>query len=172
MFRFNSKGNFNIPYGGIAYNSKDFRKKVDSIFSLNVKKTFSRTVIENSDFEKIFTKYSLSPNDFIFLDPPYDTDFSDYEGRAFDKADQERLAQCLYKTKANFILVIKNTPFISQLYKNKKNIRIKSFEKTYLYNMKGRNDRDVEHLIIYNFDEGLSKQNNTRRLYGSFEKTS
>ncbi|MFC1802327.1 DNA adenine methylase, partial [Patescibacteria group bacterium] len=94
---------------------------------------------------------NFSKKDFIFLDPPYDTNFSDYDKNSFDKKDQERLAKCLYKTKANFILIIKKTPFIYDLYNNKKAIKIDSFEKTYLYNVKGRNDRDVEHLIIYNF---------------------
>ncbi len=151
MFRFNNSGYFNIPYGGIAYNTKDFRGKVDYIFSSEVKNLFKNTDIKNQDFERIFNNYKFTKKDFIFLDPPYDTDFSDYEKKSFDKRDQERLAKCLYDTKANFILIIKNTPFISILYKNKKGIKIDSFEKTYLYNVKGRNDRDVEHLIIYNF---------------------
>ena len=77
--------------------------------------------------------------------------FSDYEKKPFEKSDQERLANCLYNTKANFILIIKRTPFIYDLYNKKKGIKIDSFEKTYLYNVKGRNDRDVEHLVIYNF---------------------
>lgn len=151
MFRFNSSGHFNIPYGGIAYNNKDFRSKVDHIFSDEVKNLFKDTVIKNQDFEKIFNEYKFTDKDFIFLNPPYDTDFSDYEKATFDKKDQERLAKCLYKTKAKFILIIKDTPFISSLYKNKKGIKIDRFDKTYLYNVKGRNDRDVEHLIIYNF---------------------
>lgn len=151
MFRFNKNGNFNIPYGGIGYNSKDFRSKVDYIFSKEVKDLFKDTTIENKDFEKIFKENNLTKDDFIFLDPPYDTNFSDYEKNSFDKNDQERLAQCLYKTEAKFILIIKETPFITNLYKNKKNIKIDKFDKTYLYNVKGRNDRNVEHLIIYNF---------------------
>jgi len=151
MFRFNKNGYFNIPYGGIAYNTKNFRGKVDYIFSDEVKKLFENTIIKNQDFEKIFRKCQLSKKDFIFLDPPYDTDFSDYEKDPFDKNDQERLAKCLYDTKANFILIIKNTAFIYGLYSKKKGIRIDKFEKTYLYNVKGRNDRDVEHLIVYNF---------------------
>ena len=87
----------------------------------------------------------------MFLDPPYDTDFSDYEKKSFNKEDQIRLSRCLFDTKANFILIIKNTPFILDLYKNKDGIKIEKFEKTYLYNVKGRNNRDVEHLVIYNF---------------------
>ncbi len=151
MFRFNANGHFNIPYGGIGYNKKDFRSKVDYIFSDEVKNLFKNAIIKNQDFEKIFNNYEFSKKDFIFLDPPYDTDFSDYEKKSFDKKDQERLANCLYKTKANFILIIKKTPFIYNLYKNKKGIKIDKFEKTYLYNVKGRNDRDVEHLIVFNF---------------------
>lgn len=151
MFRFNADGHFNIPYGGIAYNSKDFRSKVDYIFSEEIEKLFNGTKIENKDFEEIFKKNDLTSKDFIFLDPPYDTDFSDYEKASFDKKDQERLAKCLYTTKAKFILIIKNTPFILNLYKNKPKIVISSFDKTYLYNVKGRNDREVEHLVIRNF---------------------
>lgn len=151
MFRFNANGDFNIPYGGIAYNNKDFRSKIDYILSEEVGDSFKNTKIQNIDFEKILLQNDINKNDFIFLDPPYDSDFSDYEKKSFDKKDQERLAKCLYKTKAKFILIIKNTPFILNLYKNKKGIIIKKFDKTYLYNVKGRNDREVEHLIIYNF---------------------
>lgn len=151
MFRFNANGHFNIPYGGIDYNKKDFRSKVDYILSDEVKNLFKNTIIKNQDFEKMFNNYDFSKKDFVFLDPPYDTDFSDYEKKSFDKKDQERLANCLYKTKANFILIIKKTSFIYNLYKNKKGIKVDSFEKTYIYNVKGRNNRDAEHLIVYNF---------------------
>jgi len=151
MFRFNKLGHFNIPYGGIAYNQKNFRGKIDYIFSEQVKNLFQNTIIKNQDFEKIFNNFEYSKNDFMFLDPPYDTDFSDYEKKSFNKEDQIRLSRCLFDTKANFILIIKNTPFILDLYKNKDGIKIEKFEKTYLYNVKGRNNRDVEHLVIYNF---------------------
>lgn len=172
MFRFNAAGHFNIPYGGIGYNNKDFRGKVDYVLSSEVENLFKNTEIENIDFEEIFKKYKFTENDFIFLDPPYDTDFSDYEKHSFDKKDQERLASCLYKTKAKFILIIKDTPFISSLYRNKKGINVVSFDKTYLYNVKGRNDREVEHLIIFNFNEKVSEQNHTWQLPRSTQRIS
>lgn len=151
MFRFNKRGGFNIPYGGIAYNHKNIFSKVASIFSESTKQAFKNTRILNSDFESIFQQNDLSNSDFIFLDPPYDTNFSDYEKNIFDKSDQIRLANCLYKTKAKFLLIIKKTPFIHKLYKDQPNIKIESFEKKYLYNVRGRNERQVEHLIIYNY---------------------
>lgn len=32
MFRFNSKGEFNIPYGGISYNRKNFNSKIEKLY--------------------------------------------------------------------------------------------------------------------------------------------
>ena len=148
MFRYNAKGEFNIPYGGMSYNRKDFSAKIKQMFDENVINQLTGTEIYNMDFEKFFNSINLSENDFMFLDPPYDTEFSDYEGVDFTKSDQIRLANALKKTKAKFILIIKNTDFIYSLYKDYFNILY--FDKTYTYNVRSRNDRDVEHLIITN----------------------
>ena len=148
MFRYNSNGDFNIPYGGKGYNHKDYKKKLDLIFSQDTINLLKNTNIKCGDFEDIFKE--LNANDFIFLDPPYDTDFSDYENKSFDKQDQIRLEKVLEKTKAKFILIIKNTPFIYGLY-NKECFNIKSFDNIYSYCVKNRNKRNVEHLIITNF---------------------
>jgi DNA adenine methylase len=148
MFRYNSKGEFNIPYGGMSYNSKNFRAKIDSMFSKDIQDIFSRTDIHCSDFEDFFSNVSLTSDDFMFLDPPYDTDFSDYEGKDFTKADQVRLAESLRKTPAQFVLVIKNTDFIHSLYND--DFTIMSFDNQYIYNVRSRNERKVEHLIITN----------------------
>ena len=148
MFRFNSQGKFNIPYGGLAYNRKNFRNKVDLIFSEKSKVLFENTIIKNMDFEDLLTKYPLSHRDFVFLDPPYHSDFSEYQQNSFGMEDQKRLARCLLNLKAKFVLIIKNTDFILSLYKNQPGISISSFDKTYLYNVRGRNNRKTEHLLI------------------------
>jgi DNA adenine methylase len=88
--------------------------------------------------------------DFIFLDPPYDTEFSEYETKAFGKEEHKRLAECIYKTKAKLLLIIKNTPFIASLYEDK-GLNIFAFDNKYAYCVKGRNDRNAEHLIITNY---------------------
>ena len=148
MFRYNSKGEFNIPYGGISYNTKNFKSKIKNMFNEDVKNIFSNTDIHCSDFSKFIKDARLTENDFMFLDPPYDTDFSDYDGNSFTKLDQERLYNELKKTISKFILVIKNTDFIHSLYE--KDFNILSFNNKYSYNVKSRNNRDVEHLIITN----------------------
>ena len=148
MFRYNSKGEFNIPYGGMSYNRKNMMSKIDSMFNDDVAKLFSNTDIHCTDFEEFFKNIHLTSSDFMFLDPPYDTDFSDYEGKDFTKNDQARLAMALRNTPAKFILIIKNTDYIYSLYENHFNIL--TFDKQYTYNVRSRNDRDVEHLIITN----------------------
>lgn len=148
MFRYNQNGDFNIPYGGKGYNNKNYKKKLDAIFSDTTVDLLKNVDIRCGDFEDIF--YELKENDFIFLDPPYDTDFSDYENKTFDKKDQIRLNKVLEMTKSKFIMIIKNTPFIFNLY-NKECFKIKSFNSNYSYCVKNRNDRETEHLIITNY---------------------
>lgn len=151
MFRYNSNGEFNVPYGGISYNRKNFQRKIDYIKSKELQTHFVNTDIYNLDFEEFLDKIKLTKNDFIFLDPPYDTDFSSYVNNTFDKQDQERLADYLInKCPAKFMLVIKNTDFILNLY-DKKGLYITSFDKTYMVSFKGRNNRDCEHLLITNY---------------------
>lgn len=154
MFRYNSNGEFNVPYGGISYNRKNFQRKIDYIKSKELQTHFVNTDIYNLDFEEFLDKIKLTKNDFIFLDPPYDTDFSSYVNNTFDKQDQERLADYLInKCPAKFMLVIKNTDFISNLY-DEKGLCITSFDKTYMVSFKGRNNRDCKHLLITNYPIG------------------
>lgn len=87
----------------------------------------------------------------MFLDPPYDTEFSTYAQNEFAKKDQERLAKYLiHDCKAKWMMVIKNTPFIFDLYKDS-GLTITSFEKKYLVSFMNRNDKQVEHLLITNY---------------------
>lgn len=148
MFRYNKQGDFNIPYGGMAYNNKDFKKKIDALFSDETKKRFKDTIILNGDFENAIDM--ACEGDFIFLDPPYDSEFSDYENRQFGEKDQRRLEKKLHNTKAKFLLVIKNTPLISELYKNN-GYKVRAFDNKYSYCVKGRNDRNAVHLIVTNY---------------------
>lgn len=150
MFRYNANGEFNVPYGGISYNRKDFYKKIEYVSSKELNEYMSKTKIYNYDFEVFCNKIELNENDFMFLDPPYDTEFSTYAKNDFDKDDQIRLANYLSKTKAKFMLIIKNTDFIYNLYKER-GFNIETFDKKYLVSFMNRNDKDVEHLLITNY---------------------
>lgn len=151
MFRYNDKGEFNVPYGGIAYNSKTMEKKLAYYSSKLLRKRLRETEIFNMDFEAFLRQYSLNESDFVFLDPPYDSEFSTYAQNVFDKNDHRRLASFLLKEcKAKWMLVIKNTDFIFELY-NQPGINIKAFEKEYLVSFMNRNEKKVTHLMITNY---------------------
>ena len=151
MFRYNGRGEFNVPYGGISYNRKDLARKIAYMRSPQLQRHFANTVIENMDFEAFLQKHTPEAADFIFLDPPYDSEFSTYTQNAFDKRDQERLAHYLLnQCKAKFMLVIKNTPTIFNLYHGK-GLNVQTFDKKYLVSFQDRNNRESEHLMITNY---------------------
>lgn len=151
MFRYNAGGDFNVPYGGIGYNRKNMMKKVDYLRTNELKSLLDNTIIANLDFEAFLEIHKPSKSDFIFLDPPYDSEFSTYAKNEFTKNDQKRLAEYLIKKcKAKWMLVIKNTEFIYSLYSDK-GLNIQSFEKKYLVSFMNRNDKDVKHLLIKNY---------------------
>ena len=152
MFRYNSDGKFNVPYGGIAYNGKLTRKKLNYYQSEVIQNKFSQTTIDNLDFESFLSKYQPQGNDFVFLDPPYDTEFSTYAQNDFTRTDQCRLANYLLnQCRAKWMLIIKNTDFIYDLYSNHSGIYIKSFDKEYVVSFMNRNDKKVTHLLITNY---------------------
>lgn len=151
MFRYSSKGEFNVPYGGIAYNSKSLTKKIDYYRSQQVKERFAQTHIYNLDFEGFLNKTNPTENDFVFLDPPYDTEFSTYAQNSFTRTDHIRLANYLVnKCKAKWMLIIKNTDFIFNLY-NDRGVRVKTFDKEYVVSFMNRNDKKATHLMITNY---------------------
>ena len=151
MFRYSSKGEFNVPYGGMAYNHKLLDKKLRYYKSKEVLSHFKKTKIYNLDFEQFLRLIHPGGNDFVFLDPPYDSDFSTYAQNAFTRDDQKRLADYLInECEAKWMVIIKNTDFIFSLY-NKEGINIRSFNKEYVVSFMNRNEKKVTHLLITNY---------------------
>ena len=151
MFRYSSKGEFNVPYGGIAYNSKFLKKKLDYYKSSSLLEHFKGTQIFNLDFEEFLRKSKPTKDDFVFLDPPYDSEFSTYAQNDFTKDDQKRLANYMInECPAKWMMIIKYTDFIYNLY-DKAGINIRAFEKEYLVSFMNRNDKKVKHLLITNY---------------------
>lgn len=149
MFRFGPTGDFNIPYGGFGYNSKCFDCKIKNITSNETKKLFQLTNISCEDFENVINKWKYTDNDFMFLDPPYDSTFTDYDGNGFTREDHKRLAKCLKNCKCKWLMAIGKTDFIYNLYKD---YYIIEYDKTYMYQAKGTYDnKHTTHLVITNY---------------------
>ena len=151
MFRYSSKGEFNVPYGGIAYNRKLLKKKLDYYKSKVLLEHFNDTQIFNLDFENFLKTTQPTKDDFVFLDPPYDSEFSTYAQNDFTREDQKRLANYMInECPAKWMMIIKYTDFIYGLY-NKEGINIRTFDKEYLVSFMNRNDKKVTHLLITNY---------------------
>lgn len=161
MFRYNRNGKFNVPYGGISYNRKSFAGKIAYYRNEGLVRHLEKTVIGNMDFYDFMQKYQPGKEDFVFLDPPYDTEFSTYAKNEFDKGDQARLADYLIREcKASFMIVIKNTEYIASLYPagtgtaNGGKLFVTSFDKKYFVSFQDRNDKEAQHLLITNYRIG------------------
>lgn len=106
LCRFNQSGEFNVPFGtfsnGMTY-AEDFH-----IY----RELFSRWNFTNLDFADV----QVTPEDFIYADPPYDVDFTTYRAGGFSWDDQVRLAQLLSEHPGPVMLSNQATDRITEMY--------------------------------------------------------
>ena len=144
MLRYNKKGKFNIPYG--RYKTY----KYEEIKNKDYYELLKNTEIHNKSFEYMFGNYN-NENNFMFLDPPYDSEFTDYGYCSFGKDEHEKLAECFKNTKIKCLMIIGKTDFISNLYKD---YIVDEYDKKYRFKLhSGRvgNEINTKHLIIKNY---------------------
>ena len=144
MLRYNKNGKFNIPFG--KYKKINF----DDLKNKNYEKILKNTEIYNKDFEYIFEKYNDS-NNFMFLDPPYDSEFTDYGYCKFGKEEQLKLYKLFSTTKIKCLMIIGKTDFIENLYKE---YIVDEYDKKYKFKLyAGRINDNInnKHLIIKNY---------------------
>lgn len=120
LYRVNSKGYFNVPFGRYK-NTPDFVNK-DVLLEVHKYLNENNIQIENRDFEEVseFAK----PGDFIYFDPPYDplsktSSFTSYQKEDFNEDDQLRLRDTfwrLYERGCYVLLSNSNTKFINKIY--------------------------------------------------------
>lgn len=144
MLRYNNKGEFNIPFG--RYKTYNF----DELKNKKYEQLFLNTDIFNESFEYIFENYNDQDN-FMFLDPPYDSEFTDYGYCSFDKIKHLKLSEYFKSTKIKCLMVIGKTDFIVDLYKD---YIIEEYNKNYKFKLhSGRVGKEINniHLIIKNY---------------------
>lgn len=112
LFRVNSKGDYNVPYGKRAFN-----------FNPVTLHTYSHclqgTIIAQMDFVNLLTNYELKTGDFVYLDPPYMGVFNQYTANRFDQISQlklKSLCDALTKREIRWLQSNANHPSIKKLY--------------------------------------------------------
>jgi DNA adenine methylase len=105
LCRFNRKGKFNTPFGKhktITYN-EDF--------------TIYSPVLAKWDFQvRHFSHIELRPGDFVYADPPYDVEFTQYSSEKFGWEEQVMLANWLARHSGPVVASNQATPRILELY--------------------------------------------------------
>ena len=144
MLRYNKDKKFNIPFG--RYKTINYTELLNKDYET----LLNRTEIYNERFEVIFEKYDDEAN-FMFLDPPYDSEFTDYGYCQFGKEEQYKLASLFKTTKIKCLMIIGKTKFIEELYCG---YIVAEYDKKYkfkLYNNRIGDEINTKHLIIKNY---------------------
>jgi DNA adenine methylase len=118
LYRVNSRGLFNVPYGGYknpAICEENVLRRISAYLNSN------QIAILNIDFEQ--AALAAEKDSFVYFDPPYHspdkTNFTGYQAEGFGDGEQERLRDLMIKmTKRGIKCLLSNsdTGFIRDLY--------------------------------------------------------
>ena len=146
MIRYNSKGEFNVPFGRYKHLNT---ATVDLAHSL----LLQDAELYNVDYSEIFNM--CQEDDFVFLAPPYDCVFSDY-GNAnykdgFNEEDHRRLSNDFANLSCKALMIIGRTPLTEDLYKD---YIIGEYAKNYAVNIRNRFKSAARHIVVANYKTG------------------
>ncbi len=105
LCRFNSRGEFNVPFG--RYARLDYRRDFSAL-----RAAFGNWSFRSGDFQDV----PLRPGDFVYADPPYDVPFTHYAREGFTWEDQVRTAEWLAAHPGPVVLTNQATERIRRLY--------------------------------------------------------
>lgn len=151
LFRVNSKGQFNAPFG---------RYKNPTIADETVLRSVSKYLnqahltIQKADFATSVS--AAGHNDFVYFDPPYDpvsttSSFTGYDRNGFDRTEQQRLKEVvddLTKQGCKVLLSNAYTEFIQDLYQDYRCIRVSA---TRAINSKATKRGKVDEILVMNY---------------------
>jgi len=106
LCRFNSSGEFNVPFG--RYARINYRRDF-----AEYKPLLARWEFSNATFDRI----KLERDDFVYADPPYDVQFTQYSRGGFAWEEQVCAAEWLASHPGPVVLSNQATPRILRLYK-------------------------------------------------------
>lgn len=108
LCRFNSVGNFNVPFG--RYRTVNYRRDFSEYSD-----SFSKWILVKCDFSIALPSYGGC---FVYADPPYDGTFANYNATEFVWSDQVRLAEELAEYDGPVVASNAATDRILELYRD------------------------------------------------------
>lgn len=153
LYRENSRGQINTPYGNTAFKRGKPAKFLDEPNLRAASALLERAALNNWHFTDAFNQ--AKAGDFMYLDPPYlpvsDTSFTKYTGAGFSTDDHEQLATCCREADRKgikFLLSNSDTAKARELYTG---FKIEVVEARRAINSKGTGRGRVNELLISNF---------------------
>lgn len=152
MIRFNSKGDFNMPFGN-GYFTESVKNSI-----LNNNYDDKITYISNVDFRE-YSSRAFESNDFVYLDPPYFNTTATYnENGGWSENDENDLYKFCEELNSNNIKFamsnvfenkgIKNNKLIEWVEKN--NFNVHTFDK-FTYCACGKGNSNAKEVLITNY---------------------
>jgi DNA adenine methylase len=150
LFRENSKGKFNVPFGRYKSpkicNEKRLRRASQAL---------QNVTLMAADFEDVVE--TAVAGDFVYFDPPYaplsaTSSFTQYDKHGFARADQIRLSETVAKlTKRGVKVMLSNSsaPIIYDLYE--RDYQLVEMHARRNINSKGSQRGPVKELLILNY---------------------
>lgn len=152
MYRVNSKGGFNVPYGKYTNPlicDEDNLKKVSV--------ALHAVEIKHQDYKEVLKK--AKEGDFIYFDPPYypvskTSSFTSYTAESFLDKEQIELRDTfveLHNRGCYVMLSNSDTLFINNIYSGLKGIRINKVEAGRNINSKGSGRGKITEVLVTNY---------------------
>ena len=138
LTRFNSKGEFNAPFG-------HYKKFSIENADLAHAQLLQQAELKCCKYQAAFNR--MTEKDFAFLDPPYNGVFSNY-GTPFGEKEHRELAQDFRNLSGKALMVIGKTPLTEELYRG---LIKDEYGVKYAIDIKNRMPRNNGHLIITNY---------------------
>jgi DNA adenine methylase len=154
MYRVNSKGGFNVPYGKytnpLICDESNLKK---------VNKALQGIEIKHQDYKEVLK--SAKKGDFIYFDPPYypvskTASFTSYTAESFLDKEQVELRDTfleLHKRGCFLMLSNSDTPFINRIYSEleKYGIRISKVDAGRMINSKASGRGKIKEVLVTNY---------------------
>ena len=152
MYRVNSKGGFNVPYG--KYTNPLI---CDEVNLRKASKALKNVSIKNQDYKEVLKE--AKKGDFIYFDPPYypvskTASFTSYTSEAFLEKEQTELKNTfveLHKKGCFVMLSNSDTPFINKIYSEPRGLRITIVEAGRAINSDATKRGKITEVLVTNY---------------------
>lgn len=154
MYRVNSKGEFNVPFGDnknpLICNEENLRK---------ISQALKNVEIKHQDYKHVLKK--ARKGDFIYFDPPYHpvsrtSTFTSYTANGFTENDQIELRDIFAELSERGCFVMlsnSDAPFINKIYSEIKKdcVRISKVDAGRAINSKGDGRGKIKEVLVTNY---------------------